>query len=75
MCTEFETCGRGVETGHAHGCNSETGGKQEANMPLLVDPQIDGFRKFPYTSYSFVHDQLPPPLQASCDFCTPFNFA
>ena len=24
--------------------------------------------------YSFVHDQLPPP-QASCDFCTPFNFA
>ena len=39
-----------AETGHAQAvCNGETRGNQEANMPLLVDPQIDGFRKFPYT--------------------------
>ena len=49
MCTELKPA-EGVETGHAQAvCNAETRGNQEANMPLLVDPQIDGFRKFPDT--------------------------
>ena len=36
---------------------------------------INIWLKYACIYYSFVDGQLPPPPKASCDFCTPFNFA